>query len=114
MRTKVDTNCLIIDDKTVVPFEYPIEALTIIGNIIIVILSIPNSGGMTENVFGVSNTGNILWQIERLTANATDPVNRYVGFGSHEMNTLFISNWNGVVVQIDVRTGQVLKSEWLK
>ncbi len=114
MHTTVAGCSITINYSTKVTFDYPIEETVNVGGVAIVILQIPDSGGMTENVFGVTAKNRVIWKIERIDGTATDPVNRYVGFGNQRDNHIYVSNWNGVVVEIDAQTGKIVKSEWLK
>ena len=90
---------------------------------------------MNENVFGVSGEGNILWQIERISE-ATYPACEYKNLSEGVPDTLlrqlerypeykglsqyyrpdtFVAwNWNGTVATVDVSTGKVLKTFFLK
>jgi hypothetical protein len=98
----------------VVTFDFDIREATEVNGILIVILEVPPDHAMTENVFGVSAEGKLLWQIERTVANSTDPVNRYLGVTSHDQRIARIYNWNGVNSGVDIHTGKVLDAQIVK
>ena len=69
---------------------------------------------MTESVFGISHDERVIWQIERIPQTGTDPVNYYVGLTLNLAGpgSLSATNWNGSIVDIDVRSGKVLRTRW--
>jgi hypothetical protein len=71
---------------------------------------------MTENVFGVSRQCEILWQVERTDDTGMDPVNTYVGASRLEATPerVCLVNWNGIAVDVDVRSGRVLDMRIVK
>ncbi len=81
-----------------------------VQDVIVVVLDVPPKQSMTENVFGVSLEGRVLWQIERIPETATDPVNRYTNVRTGQLGTAIVFNWNGTDITIDSRTGKVLDS----
>ena len=95
-------------------FEFDIRETTKVDDVLIVILKVPPKHVMTENVFGVSPEGKLLWQIERTAANSTDPENRYLGVTGHDDHTARIYNWNGTNSGVDVHSGKVLDTQVTK
>ncbi|MGD1020672.1 MAG: hypothetical protein ABSA12_15270 [Verrucomicrobiia bacterium] len=85
-----------------------------IGNLLIVILHVPEGATLTENVFAISETGQILWQIERINETSFNPQDRYLGIVTHDQDTVTIGNWNGMVVDVDLRNGRVKAKGLLK
>jgi hypothetical protein len=95
---------------TTVTFEFEIQEIVEVDGVLVVILEIPPNRMMTENVFGISTEGKLLWQIERTAANSTDPANKYTGFTGHDQKIVRIYNWNGTSNAVDARTGKVLST----
>jgi hypothetical protein len=91
-----------------VEFDHTIREVVEVGDVLIVLLDVPPKESMTENVFGVSKAGQILWQIERIPATATDPVNCYTSIFPPKGGIVRLYNWNGTGVRIDPQTGKVL------
>ena len=71
------------------------------------VLDVPTNIVMTENVFGISEEGAILWQVERHVATSTDPINSYVGV-SCEGGVVYLGDWGGHCVKIEPLTGRIL------
>lgn len=102
------------ESGAVVRFDFEIKETTEVGGVLILVLEVPPDQMMAENVFGIAKDGSRLWQIERNPDTATDPVNRYVGLSPIDDHTLSVANWNGFVVDVNARTGQITRSRWLK
>lgn len=98
----------------VVTLAYNVKESIQVGEVLVVLLDVPPNQSMTENVFGLSHDGTVLWQIERTSATATDPFNCYVGVIASSDNTVRVANWNGMVSDINVKTGRVIQSRWMK
>src|SRR5262245_45464382 len=103
---EVDGPRLRTPEGAMIEFKYPIQEVAAVGDVIVVLLDVPPKESMTENIFGVSNSGKILWQIERIAATATYPVNCYTSI----LTTLKLYNWNGNGVEIDATTGKVIQT----
>lgn len=71
---------------------------------------------MTENVFGVTRDGVLLWQIEWIPQTGTYSQNRHVGVtcAEPEKELVHVANWNGDVVDVELRTGKVVGWRFLK
>jgi hypothetical protein len=104
------------DDGPKSSFEYPVEELTEIGDMAVVVLTVPRNAVMTENVFGVSRDGTRLWQIEWYAATGTYEKNCYVGVtrAEPEKGIVHIANFNGDVVDVNLKTGKVMGHQFLK
>jgi len=112
MTFEVDGKRLRTPDDAIVEFDLPIHEVAEVNDVLIVLLDVPPRVSMTENVFGVSKAGQIIWQIERIPETATNPVNRYTSFFPPTGRTAKLYNWNGTGVEIDARTGKVV-AKWL-
>ena len=105
---------LIIDNEKRAYFDYPIGAIFETCGILIVVLDIPPKQSMTENVFGISKTGEVIWQIERIPQ-TSHPVNRYTSIKDNSISGIAVAwNWNCTNVYIDVNTGKVIDTEFTK
>lgn len=81
----VDGTRLLIAGVAAVEFAYTIGDVAVISDVFVVRLNVPPSESMTENVFGVSKKGEIIWQIERIPEISIDPTNDYTwGFSDSE------------------------------
>ncbi len=97
-------------------FPYPIASTRLIGRSSVVILNVPPDDVLTENVFGVSDSNLLQWQIERIADTATDPSNVYMDFVSpmDAQCQVDIANWNGTVVTVDAVNGAIVKTRFSK
>lgn len=60
-----DGNVLVVGNEKVV-FNYLIRYVEDVNNTLIILLEIPYNDTYIDNVFGVSNTGEIIWRIENV------------------------------------------------
>ena len=86
-------------------FECPIQEVAEVSDVLVVLLHVSPKVPMTENVFGVSQAGRIMWQVERIPEAAKNP---YTGIFRPKGTTVKLYNWNGTGVEVDVRTGKVV------
>ena len=108
-------NELLLGENKRISFDYPIRAILNSFGVFVILLEIPTKQSMTENVFGVSQEGEILWQIEKIPETATDPVNRYTGIGDSNIAGIVVAfNWNCTNVFVDINTGKVIDTEFTK
>jgi len=107
---------LIFENGEKIKFDYSINEAIEKEDIIILILEVPVDISMTENAFGISiDKRSTLWQVEKIPATATDPVNVYTGITLRDNpGTVSLFNWNCTVVVIDIKTGKVISSEFTK
>ena len=95
--------------KVALPF--PVSKAMAVGDVIVVLVDPPAGVSLTENAFGVSVDGLVLWQIERIAMTGTDPNNRYTGLNpAGNSGAVSLFNWNGADVMVDVRTGRVISA----
>ena len=69
---KYSRNKLILDDGTEVSFGFNIREIILFEDLIVVLLKIPSGTIFNENVFGVTPSGEICWQIEKLISDSDD------------------------------------------
>lgn len=103
----ISGNEIHFDDGSTVQFPYDIQECQRIDDVLVVVLDLPRDSRMTENVFGVSLDGKIIWQIERTPEMSKDPINFYTGILKPSSRGVRLANWNGVSADVDVRTGKI-------
>jgi hypothetical protein len=137
MEYQTNGNQLTLDNGAHVEFDLPIKCAIEVSGIVVVALDVPLRQSMNENVFGVSGEGKIMWQIERIpeTSHPTsvyknvyliDPgpgnlfqqLEQYPEFKGlseyYKPGTFIAGNWCGTEAIVDVKTGKVLKTFWLR
>jgi hypothetical protein len=107
MAFTIQNGHLILPKGVEVSLLFPIKAAHEISGVIIVVLDVPPKQYLTENVFGLSENGQTIWQIERIAENATDRENCYVGLIERNDESIIACNWNGTAAIVDVKTGRV-------
>jgi hypothetical protein len=102
---------IIFDNGIIINFDYPIGGVADYGDVIVVRLEIPYQIRdiiFNENVFGVSVSGKILWQIK-----PQYPKTKKVYYGSLDKEDQYavVANWLGLVLYLDPYTGNIVKRE---
>lgn len=70
----------------------------------------PDTGQVyNENVFGISNDGKVLWQIEPMQHVYND--SPYTGLGKED-DLAKLSNWDGTDLIIEPYTGKIIKKNY--
>jgi len=108
-------NEIVLDGGRRVRFDFPILEFAERDGVCVVDLDVPPKVTMTENVFGVSSDGVVLWQIEWSECSGYNPTSRYVGFvPCDKAHVVRIANWTGWVADVDVRSGKILNEYFAK
>ena len=94
-------------------FDWPIEEVVGVKNLIIVLLSSDCYKKDNENVFCLDFKGNLLWQIPKMK-DTTEERNPYVGLIKEDERSIWATNWSGNAYLLDLESGKVLKSKWEK
>lgn len=95
-----------IANEKIILFAFPIRQIIQFPNCFVVRLE-PDVGQIyNENVFGVSNEGKMLWQIESMPHVYED--SPYTGLGQ-DGDLAKLSNWDGTDLLIEPYTGKILK-----
>lgn len=97
-----------ISESATLEFDYSISEVVELSDMLIVLLEVPATESMMENVFGVSKAGHIVWQIEPRPDLMADPVNRYTEISAPNEGRVMLGNWCGIGVEIDPHTGKVI------
>ena len=80
MKYEINENRVKINDKHDIEFKYNVKAVIEVTNTLIVLLDVPPKESMSENIFGVTSKGQILWQVEsRPDLFGDDDGDMYVG-----------------------------------
>jgi hypothetical protein len=94
-----------------VDLPYQIIEYIVFDSVIVVRLKSPLKSGYNENVFGVSLTCNILWQIPKIKHLYED--SPYTGMIKQGDNIL-LSNWDGDDLLVEPITGKILSKQFSK
>lgn len=79
-----------------------------VSDIEVVVLEVPPNVTMTENVVGLDEEGGVVWRVERIRSTGSNSRDHYVGITRSTGSTVTLANWNGMLVDVDVRTGKVV------
>lgn len=110
-----EDNKLLLGKNTRISFDCPIKAVLNSYRILVILLDVPPKQSMTENVFGVSEDGKIIWQIERIPEISTNPANYYTGVNeSGTLGVIACYNWCGMNVFVDIETGKIFETQFAK
>src|SRR5438105_1545348 len=112
MNWKIYGKRIVAPNRSVAEFEFPVKETVDVGAVLVVLLDVPPDKVMSENVFGVSKNGEILWQIERVPEIAADSASVYTGIFGHDENIVCLGNWIGVAAEVDARNGKVIRN-WI-
>jgi hypothetical protein len=94
-----------------VTLDHPITRAIDYGDIVVVKVEIPYKVIYNENIFGISKTGDVLWQVPKIGYISED--SPYTGI--QRLDSLLIAqNCGGFEVEIEFRTGRILKQTFTK
>ncbi|MFN2450271.1 MAG: hypothetical protein ABR508_10885 [Candidatus Baltobacteraceae bacterium] len=88
--------------------DYPVQQRLEIGGISVVLLRVPPAESLPQNIFGLNENGDALWQVEPRPS--TTPNNKYTSMRD-ELGLLVARTEDGAQRKIDARTGRVLHEE---
>lgn len=98
-------NQLVTMSRETVKFQFPIKELIEIDDIAVVCLKVPADTVFNENVFGVTQEGNICWQISgRKYVYENSP---YMSI-SNLKGKIIARNWDCLDMIIEPRTGTII------
>jgi hypothetical protein len=87
---------------------YPIKQRLQVDGVNVVLLSVPPEENYPQNIFGVTDKGDVLWQIEPRPSNC--PNNRYTAIRD-EVGLIVGKTEDRCQRKIDPKTGKVLTEE---
>lgn len=87
---------------------YPVKEHLELEGVNVVLLSVPPGANYPQNIFGLSEHGDILWQVEPRSSESPD--NRYTSIRG-EIGVLVAQTLDQFARKIDAKTGKVLTEE---
>jgi hypothetical protein len=87
---------------------YPIKQKLEVQGVIVLLLGVPPNENFPQNIFGVNEKGDVLWQIEPRPS--TEPNNRYTSIRD-EVGIVVAQTGDETQRKIDAKTGKVLYEE---
>lgn len=103
-------NKVLFTENISVDFEYPIENVFEVDDILIVLLEVPNNVSDRRNVFAFDRLGDFLWQIKDVPLYYNGDSCPFVGALINDQNELVLFNWCDTAVIVDPRTGDVIRT----
>jgi len=100
---------LYLKEIEIYSFEYPIQQVIEIEDVLICRVEPPSNIVMNENVFGISRTGKMLWQVEKMDYVYQD--SPYTNI-CYKDSKLLLSNWDGLNVIVNFKTGVIEDKEY--
>lgn len=102
---------LLLHEGRHVDFDFPVSQVVEFDDALVVLIEVPAQVLSNENVFGVSKTGQILWQIspEKLVYD-NSPYVQLARMGEFAQ----LQNWDGLVLQVDPSNGSVINRSYLR
>lgn len=87
---------------------YPIKQQMRIGDIDVVLLSVPPGANLPQNIYGLTEKGDVLWQIEPRPS--ATPDNKYTSIRD-ELGVVVAETEDRCRRKIDPKSGKVLTEE---
>lgn len=108
---QVKDRILLLPQGRDVEFDFPIAEVVECDNCLVIRLDVPSNVVYNQNVFGVSTNGVDRWQIgpERLVYD-NSPYTHISLSG----NTALLQNWDGLLLEIEPKNGEVLSRKYLR
>lgn len=111
---QVKNNKLIINNK-LITFDYDIEKIINNDDKLYILLSIPIKKIYNNNIFAVSQNGDMLWQVELPWYAVENKDYPFTNIWFNEEETkLYAYNWHGFEHIIDIKTGEIDDGEFTK
>jgi hypothetical protein len=87
---------------------YPIKQRLEVAGVNVVLLSVPPNEDYPQNIFGLNDKGDVLWQVEPRPT--TTPHNKYTSIRD-ELGLMVAQTEDGCQRKIDTKNGRVLHEE---
>lgn len=108
---EVEGKTISFPNGTSVELAHPVKMAIGYGEVVVVLLDVLAKADCNENVFGVARTGKIAWQIPRRKhVYRSSP---YTGLIRNQ-DFARVANWDGLVIDIDPSTGNIVGEHWTK
>ena len=108
---KFKDNLLLLDSSKHVTFKFKIQSIVIYDDIVVVLLDVPSGTILNENIFGVSLSGDIVWQIESAFPASEDSPYMAIEKSDKALNAF---NWSGMRMRLTVATGKIVQKKVTK
>jgi hypothetical protein len=92
-------------------FDAPVAEWLSFPEAVVVRLRPADKAPDPQNVFGVAMDGRILWRVPKKLFNRRN--SPYVGL-SRRGDVVALHNWESVILDVDPRTGAILRESWGK
>lgn len=109
----VTDNVLSVNGKEVV-FDHEIRDTLQTNGVIVVLLSAGDREVSSDNVYGVSITGDIIWRIETRHSFGTGTSDYFTGIAGEREGVVYLYHYSCDVVKIDPNTGGIIGTEFRK
>ncbi len=108
----IEVNKLILDNRSIVTFKYPVKKVLNASNALIVMLRPPIGVIFNENVYGVDYNGTILWQVP--PQQHLDPESPYTDMSLTANGYIGLYNWDAGFYIIEPLTGKIIAEKFAK
>lgn len=97
-------------------FPYPIKQARQFGEILVILLEVPADVTYPENVFGIDLQTGVQWQIEaKRYYKQAIPETCFVAMADESVNgNLCMNTWAEQMVEVDLKTGRVVRVDSLR
>jgi hypothetical protein len=112
-RYRIDNNRIILKNGSIAEFNFPIEKVVELGNLVFVVLQVLKTK-YNENVFSLNENGQVLWQIEKSkTINEISGECPYIDIEIRN-GKLTLFNFCGFRFIVDPQTGKIVDETFTK
>lgn len=103
MQYSIDGKKLRLGGGVEVTFDWPIKEALEVGDLLVIRTESPPKHIDNCNVYGVSSDGNVAWRVQPIaTVHEDSP---FVSL-SHQGENVALTNWDGMEVIVEARTGE--------
>ena len=116
IKYKISENILNIHNEKDIPvvFPYPIVQVLSFSDMLIVRIEPTVQSCFNENVYGVSFTGKILWQVDKTKHIYDDSPYTGIKLSKDEEDYITLYNWDGLDLKINRLTGKMISTTYKK
>ncbi|HEX8473153.1 MAG TPA: hypothetical protein VF666_03915 [Pyrinomonadaceae bacterium] len=107
----IDETKIVFASGACATFAYPVAEALAFDSALVVRLEVPTGIVFNENVYGLSPSGETLWQVAaRAHVNADSP---YVNL-ARDGNRVVLTNWDGLELTLDPSNGHILRQRHVR
>ncbi len=115
MNISTDGSTIFLPNENSYSFPFDIKTYIVKGELIFVLLSIPTRLRYNNNVFALSVTGRVIWQIQEIETAAEHFDNPIMDIAfDNEHSHLLCWSWDCFKYTVSPSTGQILTTEFTK